>query len=520
MIRKIYSITIKQNWFIIISSFFLMLLESLFRYQFGIGLLSGAVDSFLIVFFIFLAAKYSRFKLISWFAVSYLACGYFIQLSHFVIYKSWLSSIEIYLFFEKFREVVDSSHGLLGYIVLPFLIGLLAFIFGFFVIKSRGRRTIRIFDFLFIIFMVFPVFQSAFSSSQKGNAPNIRHSAVRANYNVIAYFFGKTLPGQLFGIGKSATWMKESPKQKHNGNQIKNIILIMGESQNIDNMSVFGYGRSTTPFLDSIHKSQLIKKTYSGGTYTDVSLPSFFNLLDKPDGTSQIYSWKTNLFNLAQRQGYKTFFYSSQARDKMALTSLIGRQYINDFVDPVSLGYEASKNMDDKQLVKLFNNIDFSSEKKFIVLHQIGSHVPYAERTVKLEKKFGNEKSVDEYDNSVLKTDSIIRSVYGSLKERAKEDWVVIYTSDHGQYVKDNSFGHGSLDNPSHFIVPTVIVSDNKEENNYIKKAFSECDVLFHYQVSGYIAYLMGYDINFRDCSRGYINGSRLDGSAGVKIIN
>lgn len=50
----------------------------------------------------------------------------------------------------------------------------------------------------------------------------------------------------------------------------------------------------------------------------------------------------------------------------MALTSLIGRQYINDFVDPVSLGYEASKNMDDKQLVKLFNNIDFSSEKNLL----------------------------------------------------------------------------------------------------------------------------------------------------------
>ena len=92
--------------------------------------------------------------------------------------------------------------------------------------------------------------------------------------------------------------------------KIKNIILIMGESASASHFSVFGYDRNTSPFLNLLknEKGAIVGKTYSGGLFTAISLPMFFNSIPYPNRMQQIAKGDTNLFNLAKNQGFQTFF--------------------------------------------------------------------------------------------------------------------------------------------------------------------------------------------------------------------
>lgn len=517
---------LKSNIKLMVMGLALLIIEVFFRLYYSIEKVGNLFESLAYICFLLLVVRYAKHKL-----TCYIACGvvffsYLLQYGHYAIYRSWLSSVEIYLFFEKFNEVILSSKDLFIPLAIPLCISIVLLFMMLALIRTRtecGLKKYFIVDVALLMFLIMPVAQAALSKSIQDSAPNLRYSAIKANYKVFGYFLAKTLPHQIFGLGSIPQWKRESPVPDKNWDikksSVKNIILIMGESQNVDNVSVFGYPKNTTPFLSAMRGHAVIKKTFASGTFTDVALPTFFNMIERPDGTRHIFTWKSNVFRLAQAHGYETHFISAQARDSMALMSRVGLQYINDFKDPVSLGYDAKVSMRDHELLGLFDKIDLSKGNHFIVLHQIGSHAPYSERTDVNEKVFGTETLEDEYNNSVLKTDSLIKAVYGKLMQQAGKDWLFIYTSDHGQYVKDGAFGHGSLKNKSHYMVPSVIFTNNIELQSKTDRIFSKCDKLYQLQLSTFIVNVMGYNEDVKDCKSGVVNGSRLDGSAGFKVI-
>lgn len=505
---------------IAVLSALLMMIEDAFRFYSKIQLINNHVETSILICFLVITIRYAKLAVTSWFAFFFLCFSYLSQLGHLAIYKSWLSAIEIYLFFEKFREVFESGSTLITQLTIPLGISFFVLIIGLYFYLKRNQHCHYLIDCVFLIFLFAPTTQAFFSDSGNSYSPHLRYSAIKSAFRSNAIFFGKTLPNSIWGIDKAKSYYANQPEIIPSFKMVKNIILVMGESQNIDNASVFGYKKSTTPFMQSISNSAIVKKTYAGGVYTDVSLPSFFNLIKMPDGTDQVYSWRTNIFRLAKQQGYNTSFYTAQAKDDMTLASMIGLQFIDDFRDPVELGYSTTENAYDDELVPWLKKINLLSGKHFIVLHQRGSHGPYADRTRQTEKPFGTSSLEDEYNNSVYKTDNILQGIHQYLVDTKSTDWLLMYTSDHGQYVKNGAFGHGSLNNPSHYTVPSVVIAGQDDNADIIRNSIGHCEYIFHHQLSTLLSIFMGYKNDASSCDDGYINGARLNGSSGVKFIH
>lgn len=453
-------------------------------------------------------------------------CFLFCQFSHLGIYHSWLSPAEILIFFQEYSEVYRAGMTLLPSLLLPLLIALLSLL-PFLLLRrvARPKSGSKVLIVLFTLLLIGPIAQAALARGKDEQAPHQRYSAIRSGIETSAVFLGKTVPNQFTPHSDLPRYEQEAPAVLHDaGSRV--IVLLMGESQNVDNMSVFGYGTDTTPWLREHAKEGVLLSAYAGGVYTNVSLPTFFNMIPQPDGTAQIYSWRTNLFRLAKAQGYHTAFYTAQAKSdytaqaksEMSLMSMLGQQYIDDFRDPTHFGHPYNENAYDDELLPLLNQLDLSQGKHFIVLHQRGSHPPYAERSRPDEKRFGQASLEAEYNNSVARTDALLGQVLDHLG--SQRDWTFVFTSDHGQYVKHGAMGHGLLNMASHYMVPAYIRSVVPGVMPAVRETFQGCDTLFHVQLSELLARQMGYAVLDSGCTQGYVNGARLNGSAGYKKIS
>ena len=123
--------------------------------------------------------------------------------------------------------------------------------------KSDSRRLIAFFS----LILIAPVIQSALAKSKSEDAPHLRYSALRSAIQTSSIFLGKTVPDQLSGQSNVDKYVKEAPSIQTGAEQSRVIILIMGESQNIDNMSAFGYKLDTTPYLREHSNEGVLKKT-------------------------------------------------------------------------------------------------------------------------------------------------------------------------------------------------------------------------------------------------------------------
>ncbi|MGO2089093.1 MAG: sulfatase-like hydrolase/transferase [Oceanisphaera sp.] len=120
----------------------------------------------------------------------------------------------------------------------------------------------------------------------------------------------------------------------------------------------------------------------------------------------------------------------------------------------------------------------------------------------------------------MLYTDQFLEKIMKKIKNNIiNDDWLFIFTADHGQTVSKSTMGHGSLQLESDYLVPTFIISNNKKIKNSYISSFSSCNRIFHQQLSTYIGKNLGFDIKIPDCEKGIVNGSRMDGSAGYLHI-
>src|SRR5699024_7321367 len=103
------------------------------------------------------------------------------------------------------------------------------------------------------------------------------------------------------------------------------------------------------------------------------------------------------------------------------------------------------------------DGIDFK-KSNLIILHQRGSHSPYTQRVPEDFKPFGTGNYQNDYDNTVLYTDLFLKKTINKLDHLLLDDnWVFIFTSDHGQTVTPKTMGHGSLNIESNYIVPSLL---------------------------------------------------------------
>jgi len=272
-----------------------------------------------------------------------------------------------------------------------------------------------------------------------------------------------------------------------------NIVLIIGESMRYD------------AYIEKKLKKQgyFYKKIYAGATNTDVSLPLLLNLKSNPLKLNP--NNQTNLFKLAKKSNFTTAFISMQSENSLRyIKPYLQLTHIDNYK---SFEKQMRKPKFDFLLLNELKKIDFS-KKNFIVMQQIGQHSPYHY----FEGKKSGESSKN-YQKSIDYSFEFYSHVFSYLKHIQKP-FVLIYTSDHGEFSGEHGrYGHNIFD-PMIYEVPMFITSNSTLPINYKQ-------INSHYNLSQFLIYLLGYkkELKFEE-GKTVVNGTMLSREDGFIVID
>lgn len=93
----------------------------------------------------------------------------------------------------------------------------------------------------------------------------------------------------------------------------QNIVILIGESARKQNMSLYGYGRNTTPIaVSEKHNMKIYNNAYSPAAITNLAVPIILSNIDIDNYKENILSISDNIVNVANHQGYDTYWLSTQ----------------------------------------------------------------------------------------------------------------------------------------------------------------------------------------------------------------
>lgn len=252
------------------------------------------------------------------------------------------------------------------------------------------------------------------------------------------------------------------------------VVLVVSESINRDNFSLYGYQRQTTPQLQALQKKSGSQMTVLRNAWSvDAStLPALRNLFGfgAPDLRESHH-----LIALARASGYKVWWISNH--DDVGIEQQHAR--LADTVQMINrTPGRSSASLDGEMLDELKTALEAPPERKFIVVHMLGAHPHYSLRYPNDQNPFDDElDAVDaamkekgksswvrrqrqEYDAALLYNDKItaemLRLTQSVMRPEGKVAWM--YLSDHGQEVGHvgNHAGH-SKSTEAGYRIPAIV---------------------------------------------------------------
>ena len=511
----------KKNFiFALVTSLTFIILEEIFRIssQNLINFLKISDYLTIVILFVFISFLENKFaKKILFF----LSTIFIVQIIHFNYFGYFLFPMEFILFFTKFHETFETLVTRLDIFFVPifFVVILIALCMKIFE-YTKNRVIFKKSKYLLALFIIIPILNTAIHYKKRtlGDRPNTDKSIIKNSLYVTKTFLGKTLPLYIFDI-QIVNKYNDSPQYtKVQKNQIDNVILVIGESLSLHYMSLYGYKKDTTPELNKLSKLDniYVSKALSAGVFTDCSIPMILNVAQRPNAIEHILSNKANLFKMAKNNNFATYWISAQAKDGFSyIRSYMGLKYIDNYIDSSNFGFDKYTSVLDHILYDKLTSIDLNNKKNFIVLNMIGSHSPYSTRVPQSFKPFGNKNDLNNYENTVAYTDKIISNIILYLKNNVQSKTLLIFTSDHGQSVGRNGYGHGNIKNHKHYEVPLILFSNNFKLNQNIKNILHN-NFVSHYTMAQIAAKYLGYDSEqYIRANKAYIIGNELSGNGG-----
>lgn len=269
------------------------------------------------------------------------------------------------------------------------------------------------------------------------------------------------------------------------------ILLIGSDGVNAESMSVYGYERATTPYLEQLAPSSLIaENAFANWTSSAASITSM--LTGKPPLEIQVFSAYDVLTGIHSRQhlpgilrehGYYSVqmgvlpyvdAYAMNFQDAFDMVNgrttdqspvfqaarklgqgnaayfilrileriadrVMHIYYYRVMTNPlieVTVGGEKAALNDEEKIEQLINLLKNTERPLFVHIHLMGTHGPLflpSEQLFSAEQEQTQEWMPDYYDDSILTFDGYIRKVYDELSVSGKLDnTVLIIYSDHG----------------------------------------------------------------------------------------
>ena len=265
-----------------------------------------------------------------------------------------------------------------------------------------------------------------------------------------------------------------------------NIVVIFDESVRGDHLSLNGYERRTTPFLDELERRNLLSNFGVAVSGATSSAPSFYAFVSgatvdevATHGFAATHGLPT-IFQYAKAMGYQTYYIDGQRTDYwggrpddtkfldhfISSRQLVGpdwqyEKYIDrGQVDRIGSENEVEPWELDFKIAETVKDIYTGSAGNFIFIYKRGTHIPYQNAYPERETVWkpaynwddyyeipGADKLnavVNSYDNSIrYNVDGFFQSLatdYSNLPNNT----VIAYTSDHGESLyAQGAAGHG-----------------------------------------------------------------------------
>lgn len=236
-------------------------------------------------------------------------------------------------------------------------------------------------------------------------------------------------------------------------------VLVLGETSRMQNLQLNGYARPTTPRLSQQPGLVSLSNVVSPWSWTRMAVPTIVSR--KPASNRQMYFAEPSLLTLFKQAGFQTYWFSVQSPvgfhdSPVSLYALEADIY--KFINPTD--YQSQGAYDGALLPLLQQALTSPGQKKFIVLHTLGSHYRYSDRyptefevfqpsirhsDLGLHDRQARELLRNSYDNSILYLDYVADQIIRQLQQ-TKAVAAMWYLSDHGEVLFDQDCplsGHG-----------------------------------------------------------------------------
>ena len=300
------------------------------------------------------------------------------------------------------------------------------------------------------------------------------------------------------------------------------IVYILGESSNLEHMSLFGYERDTTPNLKRLAEESNFYFTegIAGGVCTKSSLRFMANVIWEPDNIKLNNSGETSLFKFAKENGFKTFYLASDPKNMVNSVCNTSSRYIDVLRTKESDFSKAAELVDDYILTLIYQQE--ITDRNFIILHQRCVHTPYQNTFPKdyPDKHYfsgGENPRIDLYDSAMRYNDTLISRIFNRFN-KFKGKFYIIWASDHNEHQGYHGwFGHSVLD-PKTAQIPVIAQSNDEAFMKKFKKIFKPT----HYEIAKLLAEVLGFEIINPNQEENvfYIDGLDYNGTTGyIKVI-
>jgi glucan phosphoethanolaminetransferase (alkaline phosphatase superfamily) len=350
-----------------------------------------------------------------------------------------------------------------------FILPVIAFIFWLFIFGKRQTLKISLIRFV-SLFLFITVLNYAYSFSY-----------LTTNFNWGLSFSSFYQMMARFLVENTFSPEREMLGWSHSQMPQNNIVLIIDESIRADHLSINGYERKTTPFLDQFAEIEVgfhnLGTAASGGTCSYIS--NTLLLTGVRPGLDDFQQTKTypTVFQYAKAMGYKTYYMDVQT--SILWNGLTDRDipFVDSWFKVNDFGYGFDG---DFRAADLIVKIASEGSGNFIVLNKKGVHFLYEnsyppEEAVwlPLPKNYISEPdlSSNPYDNGILYN---VNTFFERLLVNPKilENTTILYTSDHGATLFEN---HVTWPQCNYSLqearVPLILIGENLSAVNGTQRA-------------------------------------------------
>lgn len=367
--------------------------------------------------------------------------------------------------------------------VIPCAICLSLLLFTRKIGKQPGQRNILTTTILLISFFCFLSFSGSFFIERKFPTVSLNNFfETNSDFLILGPLANGKWVSSITGKELSRRQISK-PLLNENFHPENNIIIVLDESVMGDHLSLNGYDRKTTPFLDKLanqgilHNWGIAAAASTGSRFTYNAVITGLTPEDLPDKTEfKINSFPT-IFQYAKAMNYKTFFFDGQMKnywggipdDKNYIDSWMGVEKFDDN------GFSPIWEIDNR-IAREVKQIINSSKGNFIFIFKHGSHIPYQSNfppdqvawqpTYTTENKFeiptaeNLPKVINSYDNSIrYNIDSFFQNLiddYAGIPNQT----IIIYTGDHGQTLFVNGKASHGGTSKAEASVPLFIIGE------------------------------------------------------------